>query len=114
MARYIDELIKSIDWERFWKEYAPCDNQTRYEDDSPTGQIGVLISQVDGDAWINFIPDPDEFMHNTFRFRMRAGGGQSVRMRNILCLLALAIKAENEDEPQYRPLPTLPDQQEEK
>ena len=62
--------------------------------DDNDGDVGKGISVVfseDGDAWVN-ISDP-----SGCRFRTYIGGGRSLRVRNALMVLALAIKADVED-----------------
>jgi len=39
----------------------------------------------------------------TLRFRNTFGGGNSERVRIALMILALAIKLDNEERPQYKP-----------
>lgn len=99
--KYIDEIRKNIDWQRLYTEIGEHMHGSRYEDDSPLGQIIVTIGN-DCDAWIGFCPDPDEIRQNSFRFRVKVGGGESLRIRDMLCLVLLAIQAENEDHPQNR------------
>jgi len=96
--KHIDKVLASVDWEEAWKEVGTSDSQTRKEDDSYSGSITVVFS-VDGDAWIGFNPDPEEFSHRSFRFRTSGGGGRSLRVRKALMVLAMAIKADNEDDP---------------
>jgi hypothetical protein len=76
---------------------------TRYEDDSPTGNLMVMFSP-DGDGWIEVIskPEPHEIGGSCFRFRTHAGGGQSERVRSALFVLAEAIRLDNEARPQHR------------
>ena len=60
------------------------------------GKITVSFS-VDGDAWIGIDGHP------SLRFRTFQGGGVSLRVRNALVVLALAIKLDNEKCPQEQP-----------
>ena len=75
---------------------------TRFEDDSPTGNIVVMFGP-DGDGWIEIVakPDPHE-LGNSLRFRNYGGGGQSLRVHAALFVLAEAIRLDNEDRPQHR------------
>jgi len=73
---------------------------TRIHDDHDgtfKGSITVGFSE-DGDAWLNVDPT-----HNgvSLRFRNLFGGGVSLRVRNALMILALAIKLDNEKKPQH-------------
>lgn len=65
-------------------------------DGTRKGSIGINFS-IDGDAWVNI--DPSETI-GSLRFRTFYGGGQSPRVRNALMMLALAIKLDNEENPQ--------------
>jgi hypothetical protein len=57
-----------------------------------TGKISVVFSP-DSDAWV-YIDKRDGL-----RFRTYSGGGASLRVRNALIILALAIKLDNEEHP---------------
>lgn len=72
----------------------------RFEDDSPRGFISVAFSP-DSDGWIEVSsrPDPNEG-GSVFRFRTEFGGGQSLRVRNALMVLAEAIRLDNAERPQ--------------
>lgn len=98
-----DDVVRAVFDHPFWlRDLSPSDCYTRYEDDSPTGFIRVMFSD-DSDAWIEVISDPDPDDNNlAMRFRTYFGGGQSLRVRNALLLLALAIKLDNEKHPQHR------------
>lgn len=74
----------------------------RFEDDSRRGYIGVTFSP-DSDGWIEIFskPDPNEG-NSVFRFRTYFGGGQSLRVRNALMVLAEAIRLDNVEKPQHR------------
>lgn len=97
----IDRVLDFLDWQEAWKEIQPSQGQVRYEDDSPRGRLGVIFSG-DGDAWIDITPDPGE-MKGILRFRESStGGGESARVRKALMILAMAIKADNESQPQKR------------
>jgi hypothetical protein len=61
-----------------------------------TGRVSVVFSP-DSDAWI-FIDKIDGL-----RFRTYSGGGASLRVRNALIILALAIKLDNEEHPIVTP-----------
>lgn len=101
--KQIDKILETIDWPSAWKEIGGSSSgQIRFEDDSRLGHLGVVFSP-DGDAWISVIPDNENSFHNrTLRFRNLSGGGQSMRVREALMVLAMAISADNEDRPQHR------------
>lgn len=96
-----DEMLAVMLDAHFWpKELAPDIAYTRYDDDSRLGMLSVNFSR-DGDAWIAATPDDYErnFMH---RFRTFHGGGESIRVRNALVFLGVAIEADNRERPQHR------------
>lgn len=79
-------------------------NYARFSDDLRRGTIGVEFTG-DGDGWVDVISevDPEEESFSfTHRFRTFFGGGESLRVRQALLLLALAIKLDNEERPQHR------------
>ena len=95
--KHIDEILASIDFEKAWTEVPPNDRQVRIEDDSPDGKLAVVFSN-DGDGWIAVYPSKQSSLYKGLRFRVPGcGGGQSSRVRQALMVLALAIKADNED-----------------
>jgi hypothetical protein len=95
-----DEMVPDFNWEKIWSEVNPKETQARFGDDQRHGAITVLFGG-DSDAWLNIKSDPDE-LGTAQRFRTYAGGGRSLRVRKALFLLALAIKADNEEFPQDR------------
>jgi len=71
-------------------------NRRQDDTDGDTGveqDIAVKFS-VDGDAWV-ILPG-----FRSLRFRTWFGGGQSLRVRNALLVLAEAIRRDNEERPQ--------------
>lgn len=98
-----DEVAQVIVETPFWpKTLEPMERYERFDDDTRLGHLSVIFSR-DSDAWIDLQSekDPDEpnFSH---RFRTFFGGGQSLRVRNTILLLALAIKLDNRERPQNR------------
>lgn len=83
----------------FWLPSIVPDNfYTRRQDDTdgqsgPQQELQVTFSR-DGDAWV-LLGDMQ-----TLRFRSYFGGGQSLRVRNALMVLAEAIRRDNEESPQ--------------
>lgn len=72
---------------------------TRRHDDTngevtPDHDLTVIMSE-DGDTWVDL---PGRL--HTLRFRTYFGGGQSLRVRNALVILAEAIRRDNEERPQ--------------
>jgi hypothetical protein len=67
-------------------------------DGTYNGSINVTISE-DGDVWFRIIGERNS---DSLRFRMSLGGGMSPRVRNALMILALAIKLDNEKNPQKK------------
>jgi hypothetical protein len=80
----------------FWpSSLTPNKPYTRLHDDhdgTHQGRIGVIFDQM-GDAYI--FSDHQPFL----RFRTWGGGGNSLRVRNALVILAEAIRLDNEDKP---------------
>jgi hypothetical protein len=99
--KHPDEVIRALLEAAFWpKDLAADVLYERYEDDSRLGRLGVAFSR-DGDAHAIPEPDPKE-QRLVFRFRTYGGGGQSMRVRTALTILAVAIKLDNEERPQER------------
>ena len=63
-------------------------------DGTKKGRIRVQFTE-DSDAWVS-----TDKHTQAMRFRCFFGGGQSLRVRNALMTLALAIKLDNEERPQ--------------
>lgn len=96
--RSLDDIVrKLLDEGLPWP--AELQANTVYErvqddhDGTQEGKIKVGFTQ-DGDAWVT----TDKHRGPTLRFRTLLGGGNSVRVRNALVLLALAIHLENEED----------------
>jgi hypothetical protein len=68
--------------------------------DDTNGNIAVSFP-IDADGWISILSrlDPEE-PTLSHRFRCAFGGGESLRVRNALLVLALAIKLDNDAHPQ--------------
>jgi len=96
-----EELIKMakiVLEEPYWIQGLSTDEYyERAHDDAEgtsTGIISVIISH--GDIFVT----TDDRKRNLLRFRIDSGGGESLRVRNALMILALAIKLDNEEHPQ--------------
>jgi len=92
----IDTLLEN-DW---WpSNIKPTEVYERYQDDTDgetsSDHILSLMFTRDGDAWL-MLPSA----RHSLRFRTYAGGGDSLRVRNALLLLAEAIRRDNEERPQ--------------
>lgn len=78
----------------FPQELNAKENYFRTHDDCD-GEMykGISVGFTeDGDAWLNACPEG-------CRFRTYFGGGRSLRVRNALIVLAMAIKLDNEEHP---------------
>ena len=87
--RAIRKLLDNLPW----PEGLEAKTYSRLHDDhdgEETGRLVVSISH-DGDTWVTTT-------RGSLRFRTATGGGCSVRVRNALVLLALAIQIENEED----------------
>ncbi len=94
MRYQIDDIIESINWEQAWKDIGGIGTEMRTEDDS---RDGFLITGFtgDGDAWVQTLADHSGML----RFRCLSGGGRSLRVRDALMILAMAVAADNKDFP---------------
>jgi len=66
--------------------------------------LRVVFSQ-DGDAWpyvFHLEMQHDQEHHGTPRYRTYFGGGESLRTRQAMCILAKAIAMDNAERPQRR------------
>ena len=80
------------------EELDPSGIYSRLHDDhdgTMQGSIVVSFNPRVGDVWVD-VRHPE---HSTLRFRDWNGGGRSLRVRNALVLLALAIKLDNDEKP---------------
>jgi len=92
------QVINLLEGAYWLKDLDTMYRYTRNHDDDDgtrTGKINVIISG-DGDSHI-WIDAPSE--GGSLRFRTYGGGGLSLRVRNAIVLLALAIKMDNEERP---------------
>jgi len=76
---------------------------TRYEDMSPDGTLTLYIED-DGDVIVDVqgIDPMGERTRTTVQFCTYGGGGQSLKVRQALLNLAVAILEDNAEKPQYR------------
>ena len=92
------KTIKKAVEEPYWLEMLKTETAYRRQHDDhdgePKGGLMVMFDQM-GDAYIS----TDN--HPWLRFRTHGGGGQSLRTRNALMILAEAIRLDNEDRPQH-------------
>lgn len=94
VARAMNTLIEGSYWP---STLGPGECHRRRQDDTdgetgPDQDLAVSIGP-DGDMWV-LMPGA------SLRFRSWAGGGQSLRVRNALLVLAEAIRRDNEARPQ--------------
>jgi len=86
---YIPELETGLNYERLHDDH----------DGTFQGSLVVTIAQ-DDDIWVDI---DRKHERDSLRFRNYFGGGMSLRVRNALMILALAIKLDNEECPQHIP-----------
>ena len=96
----IDKDIAEILESPFWPKILDTKEMySRVHDDSEGDKsqtLNVCFSQ-DGDAWLS-----SGLLTTSLRFRTDFGGGNSLRTRNALLILAMAIKLDNEEFPQKK------------
>ncbi len=98
-ARLIKDAHRVLEDPFFIPELETKKNYRRLHDDHDgtfRGSIVVTIGE-DSDVWV----DIDQKERSSLRFRSWFGGGRSLRERNALMILALAIKLDNEKNPIY-------------
>lgn len=95
VSRAMNTLIEGAYWpaslgvrESYIRRHDDTDGETGPEQD-----LAVTFGP-DGDAWV-MLPGL-----RSLRFRTWAGGGQSLRVRNALLVLAEAIRRDNAERPQ--------------
>ena len=95
----IEKQIKALLEDNYWLTTLNTkEAYFRTQDDCDgdmTQGIEVAFSP-DGDAWVR----TTQGAMGTCRFRMAVGGGQSLRVRNALLILAEAIRLDNKERPQ--------------
>lgn len=77
-------------------------NYSRTHDDHDgtfTGKINIFIDEM-GDIFL--ILDKPQNFTNSLRFRTYGGGGNSLRVRNALMILAEAIRLDNLEKPEQK------------
>lgn len=94
------KLIKRVVEEPYWlptlNTHAEYRRQHDDHDGEPKGGLMVMIDQM-GDIYVA----TDN--HPWLRFRTYGGGGNSLRTRQALMILAEAIRLDNEDQPRSIP-----------
>jgi len=99
MEKIEKDIIKILETP-FWPESVDAMKSYFITHDDCDGDISeglrVTISN-DGDVWVS---DTIRRSMVSCRFRTHAGGGRSLRVRNALLILAMAIKLEGIDHPQ--------------
>ena len=91
----MEDVRKLLDDGLSWPPELSADTMYEriHDDNDGTGEGCIRVGFTpDGDAWIT----TDKHHGQVLRFRTALGGGNSVRVRNALVLLALAIKRDNE------------------
>ena len=87
----------------FWPEGVDSKEEYIRFGDDDRSFLRICFSE-DGDVWPNVFCHPDPELASTPRYRTFFGGGESLRVRAALCMVAKAIMMENRDHPQRRML----------
>lgn len=105
LAKHRDLVLEELLNNPVWPMGVEQDVEYRRFSDDNKSFLGVAFS-VDSDAWTTVFSEPDPREPSSFsqRFRTGFGGGQSLRVRAALLILAKAIMLDNESRPQ-RPRP---------
>ena len=96
MEKSIEERIKDILGDNFWLHTLKTNTEYFRTHDDCDGDLTKGISvQFDqcGDAHICLV----NMAHHACRFRTSGGGGNSLRVRNALLILAEAIRLDDEE-----------------
>ena len=99
----IEKQVKSLLEDNYW--LTTLNTRVSYfrtqDDCDGNMKEGISVAfSPDGDAWV----ETTQRAMGMCRFRMAVGGGQSLRVRNALLILAEAIRLDNEERPQGRKL----------
>jgi len=98
----IERRVRKLLEEPFWlPTLTTMKTYTRLHDDHDgtfEGKLSVIVAP-DGDIHVTI----DKHPGRSLRFRMFGGGGQSMRTRTALLMLAEAIRLDNADHPQQIP-----------
>lgn len=99
---YSDEILQILLDTPFWPKGLTSETPyQRYDDDTRLGHLTIYFSP-DGDAWVDVLSQKDPTDPYSHRFRTYFGCGQSLRVRNALLFLAMAIELDNKEHPQDR------------
>ena len=96
----VEQRIKALLEEPFWPKTLKAQESYFRTHDDCDGDLGQGVSVTidpQGDVWL----DTTTKMCPC-RFRTFFGGGQSLRVRNALLILAEAIRLDNEERPQRK------------
>jgi len=95
----VEQVIKELLDLPFWPPGINTDEIYRAQTDDTDGkpEYGWLMVQFscDGDAWVSQSAT-ERGMPDDIRFRMPCGGGRHLRVRNAICILAMAMKLDME------------------
>lgn len=97
----VESRIKALLDEPFWPKTLKTEESYFRTHDDCDGDLGQGVSVTidpQGDVWLNTTTPK----MTSCRFRTFFGGGQSLRVRNALLLLAEAIRLDNEERPQRK------------
>lgn len=99
-ADQLTEDVRRILETSFWiPDFKGGDTLMRLHDDADGKLEGILIVSFPGES--DIIVTTDGHRGSALRFRSAFGGGKSQRVRNALMILALAMKLDNEENPQF-------------
>jgi hypothetical protein len=88
----IDELLDLLFWPKRLDTQVVYRAQTDDTDGSPIYGVLSVVLGPDGDAWVRI--SQSSCVVDDVRFRTFAGGGQHLKVRNAIMILALAMLAE--------------------
>ena len=95
------EVLRAVIETPFWPKTLEEREQYQRLGDDTKGYIEVIFTpDNDGHISVLSVLDPDE-LTEYHRFRTYFGGGQSLRVRNALLVLAQAIVEDNKERPQH-------------
>lgn len=106
VSEHPDEVMDALLERSFWPRFLRANDEYRRHGDDDTSYLRIVFSG-DGDACPNVyhveqVGDPRNPL-STPRYRTHFGGGESLRTRRALLILARAIALDNEQNPQRRP-----------
>jgi hypothetical protein len=97
-----DLVMEALLDQPFWPQSLSSQESYQRFGDDDKSFLKVVFSS-DGDAWpyVYMYGDP-QHLSSSPRYRTHFGGGQSLRTRTAICILAAAIAKDNAERPQAR------------